>query len=205
MVVSRAERRRDGRWADLDDRALIRRVQAGETNAYDELVRRYQDVAFRTALVITGDPDDAEDAAQSAFIKAFRALAGFDASRPFRPWLLTIAGNEARNWRTAAARHHRLLESWQAVLLPSHQQPSPEQDAIASETMDAVLAALNGLKQEDREIVTLRYLLDLSEREVAAALDCPAGTVKSRLHRAMTRLRVATWAAERTIPGEEAT
>lgn len=164
------------------------RVQAGETNAYDELVRRYQDVAFRTALVITRDPDDAEDAAQTAFIKAYRALPGFDATRPFRPWLLTIAGNEARNRRAAAGRHKRSLTIWQAALAPAHQS-SPEHEAIAREAAEAVLAALNGLKRADREVVTLRYLIGLPEREIAAALDCPLGTVKSRLHRAMTRLR----------------
>lgn len=72
-------------------------------DAYDELVRRYQDVAFRTALVITGDPDEAEDAAQSAFIKAYRALPRFDVNRPFRPWLLTIVGNEAPAHRRGPA------------------------------------------------------------------------------------------------------
>lgn len=168
-------------------------------DAYDELVRRYQDVAFRTALVITGDPDEAEDAAQSAFIKAYRALPRFDTERPFRPWLLTIAGNEARNRRVAAGRRHRLLTTWQATLDPAP-LPSPESETIAREAAATVLAALNGLAPEDREIISLRYLIGLSEREMAAALACPSGTVKSRLHRAMARLRVTARAAGLDLP-----
>ena len=143
-------------WIALDDdRALIGRAQAGKMGVYDELVRRYQDVAFRTALVITGDPGEAEDAAQSAFIKAYRALPRFEATRSFRPWLLTIAGNEARNRRVAAGRRQRLLTKWQETLDPPAPH-SPEHEAIAREAATTVLNALNALKRVDREIVSLR-------------------------------------------------
>lgn len=188
-----------GRCAALDDGVLIGRAQAGELDAYDELVRRYQEVAFRTALVITGDPDEAEDAAQSAFIKAYRALARFDADRPFRPWLLTIVGNEARNRRIAAGRRHRLLTTWQATL-DATALSSPEQETVARDEAATVLAALSRLKPEDREIIDLRYIAGLSEREMAATLGCAAGTVKSRLHRAMGRLRAVAREAGLDLP-----
>src|SRR5947209_5976739 len=92
----------------LDDLELVERARRGDVSAYDDLVRRYQELAFRTAYLITGVAAEAEDAAQEAFVKAYYALPRFRAGAPFRPWLLRIAANEARNRRKAAGRREAL-------------------------------------------------------------------------------------------------
>jgi RNA polymerase sigma factor (sigma-70 family) len=96
----------EGRPAD--DSALIARAQRGDGAAYEEIVQRYQQIAFRTAYVITGSAADAEDAAQEGFLKAFRAFHTFRSGAPLRPWLLRIVANEARNRARSAGRLHRL-------------------------------------------------------------------------------------------------
>jgi RNA polymerase sigma factor (sigma-70 family) len=157
--------------------------------AYEELVRRYQDVAVRTAYVVAGSADDAEDAAQEGFVKAYNALARFRTGAPFRPWLLRIVANEARNRRRSAGRRATLAVRV-AEDRPSHDAaPSPEVAVLAQETRDALIFALNELRDEDREVIGARYFLDLSEAETAEALGIPRGTVKSRLSRALGRLR----------------
>jgi RNA polymerase sigma-70 factor (ECF subfamily) len=156
--------------------------------AYEELVRGHQAVAFRTAYLITGDASEAEDAAQEAFVKAYRALDGFRSGAPFRPWLLAVVANEARNRRKAAGRRLGL-----ALRAAGESQPadvtSPESAAVAAEWRSELLRALETLREEDRLVVGYRYFLQLSEAETAAALGCARGTVKSRLSRALGRLR----------------
>ena len=152
-------------------------------------MRQYQDLAFRTAWMITGDAAEAEDAAQSAFVKAYFALGRFRSGAPFRPWLFQIVANEARNRRTAANRHPTVdLAAISDRPAPNGDQ-SPEQAAIAADQRARLVEALNQLREEDRAIIAYRYLLDLTEAEMASALDCPRGTVKSRLSRALDRLR----------------
>jgi RNA polymerase sigma-70 factor (ECF subfamily) len=176
---------------DLDDAALIALAQDDDRDAYAALVRRYQDLAFRTALVILRDPADAEDAAQSAFVKAWLALDRFRAGAPFRPWLLRIVANEARNLRLAQARrtHRRVPDASIALETAADDAPSPETLAAASEQGAWLLAHIASLREDDRMVIACRYLLDLSEAEMATVLDCPRGTVKSRLSRALGRLR----------------
>lgn len=158
--------------------------------AYEELVRRYQDVAVRTAYVVAGSADDAEDAAQEGFVKAYAALGRFRAGAPFRPWLLRIVANEARNRRRSSGRR-AMLAVRAAEDRPSlDAAPSPEVAVLAQETRATLLAAINALRDEDREVIGARYFLDLSEAETADTLGIPRGTVKSRLSRALGRLRV---------------
>lgn len=173
----------------LDESALIERAKAGDVRAFETLVASHQDVAFRTAYLIAGRTGDAEDAAQEAFIKAYGALHRFRSGAPFRPWLLKIVANEARNRLRSAARRAGLAE--RAVLHPSSggAAPSPEEAILASSERDALVNALQGLKVEDRLVIAYRYLFDMPEAEIAAALGCPRGTVKSRLSRSMARLR----------------
>jgi RNA polymerase sigma factor (sigma-70 family) len=152
-------------------------------------VRRYQDHAFRLAYVITGSAADAEDAAQEGFVRAYRALGRFRSGAPFRPWLLTIVANVARTRRTNAMRHPPLELSTAAEHVPDDAAKSPEALALANERQRELLAAVNGLRRDDRDVIACRYFLDLSEAETAAALGCARGTVKSRLSRALGRLR----------------
>jgi RNA polymerase sigma-70 factor (ECF subfamily) len=160
---------------------LIAQARRGDAAAYADLVRRHQEVAFRTAMLITGHAQDAEEAAQDGFVKAWRALPRFRAGEPLRPWLLTIVANEARNRRRAAGRREHLALRAAAALPPADDGPDVDRDMLA--------AALGRLREEDRVVIGCRFLLDLSEAETAAALGVARGTVKSRLSRALARLR----------------
>ena len=145
-------------------------------------------LAFRTALVLTRNAADAEEAAQDGFVKAWRALRRFDAARPFRPWLLAIVANEARNRRRAAgagascARAARRAASAAAA-------PSPEARAARRRARHGARRRAGAPRRARPQVIACRYLLELSEAETAAALGCRAGTVKSRLSRALARLR----------------
>jgi RNA polymerase sigma factor (sigma-70 family) len=170
----------------LTEGELIARAQDGDAEAYAALVRAHQDVAFRTAMLITQNASEAEEAAQDAFVKAYRALHRFRSGEPLRPWLLTIVANEARNRRRSSARQTALaLRS----PLPEGAGRSAETEVLAAESRGALLAALNGMRPDDRLVLGCRYLLELSEAETAAALGVPTGTVKSRTSRALERLR----------------
>jgi RNA polymerase sigma factor (sigma-70 family) len=173
----------------LDEQDLVRRAQRGEVDAYEQLVKTYQGVATRTAYLIAGQEADAEDAAQAGFVKAYYALDRFDTTRPFRPWLLKIVANEARNRRRAAGRRAG-LELRLAEDRPGDAAPSPEGAVLASEPRAALVRALNQLKEDDRLVIAYRYFLELSEAETASVLRVARGTVKSRLSRALKRLRV---------------
>jgi RNA polymerase sigma factor (sigma-70 family) len=173
----------------LDETELVERARQGDVAAYGDLVRAFEDLAFRAACLI-GSPDEAEDAVQEAFIKAYRALPGFRMGWPFRPWLLRIVTNEARNRRRAGGRRTamalRVIEDRSA----EDAAPSPEVAALVHERRQVLAAAIGRLREEDRLVVTCRYLLELSEAETAQTLGLPAGTVKSRLARSLARLRV---------------
>jgi RNA polymerase sigma-70 factor (ECF subfamily) len=173
----------------LDEPAAIERARRGDGAAFELLVLRYQDLAFRTAYVITGDATEAEDAAQSGFVKAYFALPRFRRAAPFRPWLLQIVANEARNRRSAARRHPTLDLAAIAERPAANGESSPELAALAGDERRLLLNAINLLRDDDRAVIVARYFLELSEVEMADLLDCPRGTVKSRLSRAMARLR----------------
>lgn len=175
----------------LEEAELVERAKRGDTEAYTEIVRRYQELAFRTAYVITGDAQDAEEAAQEALVKAFRALSRFRADLPLRPWLLRIVGNEARNRRRTAGRAAGVALRIAQDRPSASAAPSAEATVLAAELHASVLRALALLREDDRRVIACRYLLELSEVETAEALGVPRGTVKSRLSRALARLRAA--------------
>jgi RNA polymerase sigma-70 factor, ECF subfamily len=173
----------------LDDSELVARAQRGDGDAYEELVRMHQGIAFRTALLITGTTGEAEEAAQDAFVKGFRALGRFRPELPFRPWLLAIVANEARNRRRSAGRRQALELRAATEIRSGDAAPSPEAAALRDERRELLLRAVDGLPVEQRLVVGCRYFLDLSEAETATTLGIRAGTVKSRLARALERLR----------------
>lgn len=187
------------RAVHIEDAELIARARSGDVTAYESIVRRYQDVAIRTAHLICPETD-ADDAVQEAFLKAFDALPRFREGAPLRPWLLRIVANEARNRRRSAGRRHGLaLRAAEAAPPATHTAPGPEQLVIAVEQRAELLAALNGLRDDDREVLGARFLLDLSEAETAEALGIPRGTVKSRTSRALARLRVELGEGARVV------
>jgi RNA polymerase sigma-70 factor (ECF subfamily) len=180
----------EGRPLVDDDNDLIERARKGEVMAYESLVRRYQDAAVRTAYVIAPD-GDADDAVQEAFVKAYAALGRFRAGAPFRPWLLRIVANEARNRRRSAGRRAGLALRAAEDRRPGDAAPSPESAVLDREQRATLVAAVNQLADGDREVIAARYFLDLSESETAEVLGVPRGTVKSRLSRAIGRLRTS--------------
>jgi RNA polymerase sigma-70 factor (ECF subfamily) len=175
----------------LDEVELVARARRGDVAAYEELVRMHQDIAFRTACVITQNAADAEEAAQDAFVKAHRALGRFRHGAPFRPWLLQIVANEARNRRRSAGRRAGLWQRAADEEVSGGAAPSPETVVVGDERRRRLLAALASLRDEDRLVLGCRYLAGLSEEETGVALGVRRGTVKSRTARALDRLRAA--------------
>jgi len=162
-------------------------------DSYGELVRRYQQDARRTAAAIAG-VSVADDAAQEAFVRAYGSLHRFRPGAPFRPWLLAVVANVARNQRRSSNRWTRAFrESGRRG--PAGVAPSAEDEALTRYGNRAVRAALDALPHHYRDVVACRYLLDLSEDETARVLGLARGTVKSRLSRALDRL-------ERQLPRE---
>ena len=149
----------------------------------------YQGIAFRTAYLIARNASDAEDAAQDGFVKAWRALGRFREDAPFRPWLLRIVANEASNRRRSAGRRASLVLRAATEEPSGGAAPSPEAALLSAEVRATLLAAVEELPEEQRDVVALRYFLGLSELEVAETLGIPQGTVKSRTARALERLR----------------
>lgn len=181
----------------LEDDELIERAVRSDTAAYSALVERYQGIAFRTAYIVAGNSGEAEDAAQEAFLKAYRSLNRFRAGAPFKPWLLAIVANEARN-RARSATRRSDLHLRAASSGPEGDVPSAEAAALAADERAKVVELLNGLEPEDRLVIALRYLMEMTEKEMAQVMRCRPGTVKSRLSRAMGRLRrrIATEAVD---------
>ena len=171
-----------------DDVALAERAARGDERAFEELVRMHQGIAYRTAYLLTGSAADAEDAAQVAFVRAWSALSRFRRGAPFKPWLLRIVANEAHNRRRTERRAEALrLRAGRG--LPGDAAPSPAGAVLSLERREELLGAVGRLDERDREIVTCRYFLELSEDETATVLGIRRGTVKSRTARALARLR----------------
>lgn len=175
------------RGSHLEDETLIAAAQHGDAGAFEELVRRYQEAAFRAAFLVLRDADEAQDAAQEAFVKAFKALSRFKRGLEFRPWLLRIVVNQSltmlRSRRRGSAAAERLAAGVQS--LPH----TIDEAVIDRERARLVWAALDSLREQERVVVYLRYFLNLPERELAEYLGCAQGTVKSRLHRSLRKLR----------------
>ena len=170
---------------------LVARARRGDRVAYGGLVAAHQEVAFRTAFLVLGDAGEAEDAAQEAFVKAYGALHRFREGSPFRPWLMKIVGNAARNRRRSGGRRRNLELRVAAIVPTADVAPSAEAEVLAAERRAALVAAIDGLPPDDRVVIGARYFLDLSEAEIAELAGIPRGTVKSRLFRARQRLAEA--------------
>jgi RNA polymerase sigma factor (sigma-70 family) len=167
---------------------LLAQARGGDVRAYEELVEQHQATAFRVAWWITRSSPEAEEAAQDGFVKAYRALDRFREGAPFRPWLLRIVANEARNRRVAEQRRERLALRLGETGIPGG-AAAAETEAMASSTRAELLAAVARLDQRDQLVIAARFFLELSEAETAATLGVRPGTVKSRLSRALARLR----------------
>lgn len=172
------------------EQRLIKGALAGSGEAFAALFRAHHAGAMRIAASFVRSTADAEDVVQEAFVKAWRAIDRFEPGSPFGPWLGAIVANEARTHLRAgsrrAAAHARLEEHLRRTAEPA---PPVEAPLLAGEDRDRLDGALAELAPDDRRIIRMRYELGLGEAEMAAALEVPRGTVKSRLSRALARLR----------------
>jgi RNA polymerase sigma-70 factor (ECF subfamily) len=176
------------------DPELVIAARTGDVDAFTALVERFRTPALRFAYGIAGD--EAEDAVQDAFVKAFRNLGGFRTDAAFRPWLFTIVANEARNRRRSSARRTKL--DLQVRAQPQTVGAAAEDVVALDDQRRLLLDATATLPDRHREVIALRYFAGLSESETALVLSCPVGTVKSRLSRALDQLR-ARLGAEVTL------
>lgn len=171
----------------MTDAELVRRTLRGDKDAYRMIVERYQPIALRTGYLITGSRADAEEVVQDAFVKAHRSLHRFRRERPLRPWILAIVANEARNRRRANER--RPATRLEAIAEWADDAPSAAAVVLSGERRRQLGAALTHLSSSDRDVIACRFFLDLGEAEIATVLGLRRGTVKSRLSRALERLR----------------
>lgn len=169
------------------DAELIRRAQRGDHAAYETLVREHEAAVFRLAYLLVGDADAAQDVAQDAFVRAYRQLDRFDTTRPFRPWVLHITRNLARNHRRSLARY--IAAAQRLILNTPRTAASAESEQFRQQEARALWEAIRRLSAQEQEVIYLRYMLELSVRETAEVLNIPPGTVKSRLSRALRRLK----------------
>ncbi len=171
------------------DSELVIRARRGDEYAWEDLVHQHQQAVFRLAYLQLGDQDDAADIAQETFIRAYRALGRFDTERPLRPWLLRIATNLVRNRWRFLSRYRKAVERL-IVKRDLGQGASRPIDGQLGE-FEPLWQAINRLDHKDREVIYLRYFLEMSVRESAESLGVAEGTIKSRTHRALSRLREA--------------
>jgi RNA polymerase sigma-70 factor, ECF subfamily len=168
-----------------DEASLIRQARRGSADAIEALVRRHWDSAHQAAFLIVHDAAAAEDIAQEAMLAAVRSIDGFDRRRPFRPWLHRIVVNRSLDWLRARARRPEvsveLAGPDAGVAVQSEEAP----DALSDELMRALAA----LDPDQRALIVLRHLLCYRSSELARMLDLPPGTVRTRLARALKRLR----------------
>jgi RNA polymerase sigma-70 factor (ECF subfamily) len=185
-----------------DEAALVERARHGDLEAYQVLVRMHQDAAVRLAATVSGGWGDPEAAAQEALVKAFGALSRFRPGAPFGPWLFRIVVNEARNARRSGQRRRQLVERLGHSMAP-HSTTSPETALLDADERRLLVAAVQRLPHRQREAVACRYFLELSEAETAEVLGIALGTVKSRVSRALRKLRADLDATGSPQPSEE--
>lgn len=166
---------------------LIRRAQAGDTTAFRALVERYTPIVWQLVRVLISDSGQAEDALQEAWIDTWRGLPQFDATRPLRPWLLTVAANRCRMMTRRPHPRTLALSEDIAGSLPDTGRDAEETSAPSQ--CEGLRTALAALPPEQRRVIALRYQAELDLAEIAALCRLPLSTVKSRLYRALAALR----------------
>ncbi len=174
------------------ERELIRKCKAGDTRFYEPLVRAYEQPGLRLALGMLGNLEDARDALQNAFVKAFEALGRFDLRRPFGPWFFQILRNQCRDQlRSRKARFRLEALDERLELKPADPETGPERLRERARAREVLWEALGRIGEEHREILILKELQGLRYGEIAVILEIPEGTVASRLYHARRALKEA--------------
>jgi RNA polymerase sigma-70 factor (ECF subfamily) len=173
------------------DQLLVERVQAGDKQAYGLLVAKYQRKLLRLVSRLVRDPAEAEDVAQDAFIKAYRALPNFRGESAFYTWLYRIGVNTAKNWLIAQGRRAPTSTEEDSEEAENYEEgdllrdvDTPERVLMSKQIAETVNKAMEGLPEELRTAITLREIDGLSYEEIAEVMECPIGTVRSRIFRA---------------------
>lgn len=172
----------------MSDSALVMDIGTGDRKAFRELVERHKKTAFRVALGLVGNKDDAYDISQEAFLRVYRSAKKFDSTQPFLPWFYTIISNLCKTWlRRRTTRDYRLtdLEDVSYLLVS---EDDPELTLIRKQQAARLREALMKLSFKDREIIMLQHFRGMSYDEIAEMLGIPRGTVMSRLYYARKRL-----------------
>ena len=172
----------------MSDSALVMDIGAGDKKAFKELVERHKKTAFRVALGLVGNKDDAYDISQEAFLRVYRSARRFDSAKPFLPWFYTIISNLCKTWlRRRSNRDYKMVDIDDAsYLLVS--EDDPELALVRKQQAARLREALMKLSFNDREIVMLQHFRGMSYDEIAEMLGIPRGTVMSRLYYARKRL-----------------
>ncbi len=175
------------------ERELIQKCRSGDSRFYEPLVRAYEPQGFRVALGMMGNPDDARDALQEAFVKAFQNLSRFDTRRAFGPWFFQILRNQCRDQlRSRAARFRvEVVEDDILEFRPDETPSSAKRHRERTEARRLLWRALERVPDDQREILVLKELEGFRYQEIASILEIPEGTVASRLYHARKALRDA--------------
>jgi RNA polymerase sigma-70 factor, ECF subfamily len=175
----------------MDEQQTIQRLKDGDIGGLETLVAQYQVKAVRTAYLITGDPDLAEDIVQDAFVNVFRSIRGFDATRPFEPWFIRSVTNASLKVLQKSTRHVQIGEDTEeTVLLKLVEQSTSIEDQVESiEVQNQLWDAMQKLSPRQRAVIVQRYYLQMSEIEMMRDSGSAAGTIKWLLNAARERLR----------------
>ncbi|MCK4574634.1 MAG: RNA polymerase sigma factor [candidate division Zixibacteria bacterium] len=180
------DRKDNGRMES--DAALVMSIKSGNKKALGRLVERHKKMAFRTALGLVGNKDDAHDISQEAFLRVYNSARTFDESQAFLPWFYTIISNLSRTWlRRRSRRDNRSVPLEDTPYLVVN-DANPEKALLKKESVELLQAALLKLSYDDREIITLQHFRGMAYDDMATMLDIPRGTVMSRLYYARKRL-----------------
>ena len=178
-----------------EERKIIKKAAAGSADAFEQLLLKYQTPIYNLCLRMTGNPEDAADMTQEAFLKAWRSLSSFQFESSFSTWLYRLTTNTCLDYLRSQKRRPQCSltveddEGEEQVLDVTDEAPTPEEALLSAEERSQLVHALSQLEASQRQIITLRVVNDLSYAEIAEILDVKEGTVKSRLARARDNLR----------------
>ena len=173
----------------MNELLLISRARGGDRDAFGELVEQYRDNVYRLAYRMCGNAYDADEAAQEAFVAAWRALPNFRGDAKFSTWLYRLTTNAAIDVMRREKRHQTVGDG--EMIEVADDADSPQETVERTEQQEAVQKALATLSEEYREVLLLRYMEELDYAEIAEVLQLPSGTVKSRINRAKAALKTA--------------
>jgi RNA polymerase sigma-70 factor, ECF subfamily len=185
MVIENSKAREHS--VTINELEWLVKAQNGDDDAFSNLVDQYQNPVYNLCYRMLGNPQEAEDAAQETFWRAYQALRRFDRNRPFATWLLSIAAHYCIDQQRKRRLPTMEIEDWMEEIVPDN-SPAPENISTRREEKQVMHQLLTGLNPQDRAAIILRYWYEFSEEEISQSLQLSVSAVKSRLHRARLKL-----------------